>query len=204
MTPLSKILSFFPFFVILMISMSFLWLCISPGWLPGLALIFAIYGLPLLTYRIHQYFYPVKEGVSYLCGQEYSPWWGSHQIQWIYIAFSGWEKILRLIPGLFSVWLRLWGAKIGQGVYWNPEVEITDRGLLEVGDRAIIGHRVGIYAHVIKPKNNDLMLYVKKVKIGNHVFLGSASRLGPGVTLKDGVYIPVKTDILPNQIIDKS
>jgi acetyltransferase-like isoleucine patch superfamily enzyme len=93
----------------------------------------------------------------------------------------------------------LWGAKVGRNVYWTPGLEIADRGLLEIGDRVVIGHRVGIYSHIIKPRKQDLMLYVKKVKIGNDVFVGAGCHLAPGVVIKDGVYIPVATNLYLNQ-----
>ncbi len=199
MTLLSTILSLFPALVIFMALGSCFWLCFYPGMLGIAGLFFSLYGFPLLVYRIHEYFYPLKEGISYLGGQDYSPWWGSHQIQVLYIAFPALETLLRLIPGAFSLWLRLWGAKVGQGVYWTPHLEIADRGLLEIGDRVVFGHKIGIYAHAIKPRKADLMLYVKKVKIGNNVFLGAGSHLGPGVVIEDGTYLPVASNIYPNQ-----
>jgi acetyltransferase-like isoleucine patch superfamily enzyme len=202
MTILSTILSLFPTITILMTVASLLFICISPG-ISILAVIFSLYGFPLLVYRLHDIFYPVKEGISYLQGKEYSPWWGSHQIQVIYIAFPALETILRLIPGAFSLWLRLWGAKVGTGVYWTPKLEISDRSLIEIGDRVIFGHGIGIYCHAIKPKNNDLMLYIKKVKIGNNVFIGGGSRLAPGVIIEDKTYIPVTTDLYPNTKIEE-
>lgn len=203
MTPLSIILSFFPAFVIAIAAASFLWMCSSPGIIRILVFLFSLYGLPLLVYRIHKHFYPLKEGISYLRRPAYSPWWGSHQIQAIYIAFPVLESLLRLIPGAFSLWLRLWGAKVGRGVNWMPNFEIADRGLIEIGDRVVMGHRVGIYSHVIKPKNDDLLLYVKTVKIGHEVFIGSGSRLGPGVGIAHGTYIPVTTDLFPNTKVDR-
>lgn len=203
MTFLSVILSFFPAIVILIAVSSFLWLCFSPGIFSILSLLFSLYGFPLLVYRIHQLFYPIKEGISYLGTKEYSPWWGSHQIQVIYIAFPALETLLRLIPGAFSIWLRLWGAKVGKSVYWTPQLEISDRGLVEIGDRVIFGHGIGIYSHIIKPKKNDLMLYVKKVKIGTNVFLGAWNHVGPGVAVEDATYVPVATHLYPNKKFSK-
>ena len=199
LTLLSTLLSCFPALVILMAGACFLWMCFSPGIFSVASLLFSLYGFPLLVYRVHKYFYPVKEGISYLCGKEYSPWWGSHQIQAIYIAFPALEVLLRLIPGAFSSWLRFWGAKVGKGVYWTPQLEIADRGLIEIGDRVVFGHGVGLYSHAIKPKNQDLMLYVKKVKLGNNVFLGAWNHLGPGVIVEDSTYVPVATHLYPNK-----
>ncbi|MDZ8263638.1 DapH/DapD/GlmU-related protein [Nostoc sp. ChiQUE01b] len=159
----------------------------------------SIYGLPVLVYRLHEWVYPVREGISYLQNKEYNSWWGSHQIQAIYIAIPALEAVLRLIPGVFSCWLRLWGAKVGRDVYWTPGLEIADRSLLEIGDRVVIGHRVGIYSHIIKPRKQNLMLYVKKVKIGSNVFVGAGSHLAPGVVIGDGSYLPAASNLYPNQ-----
>lgn len=199
MTVISTILLFFPSIVLMLTGASLVYFAYSPGVLSVFAILFSLYGLPVLVYWLHQWIYPVPEGVSYLRSKEHSPWWGSHQIQVIYIAIPALEAVLRLIPGVFSIWLRLWGARIGRNVYWTPGLEIADRGFLEIGDRVVIGHRVGIYPHVIKPRKQDLMLYVKKVKIGNDVFLGAGSRLAPGVVIQDGTYVPVETDFYPNQ-----
>ncbi|MBN4004348.1 DapH/DapD/GlmU-related protein [Nostoc sp. LPT] len=199
MTVISNIILFFPTFILLLTGAAIVYLAYSPNIFSILAVFLCIYGLPVLVYRLHEWVYPVREGISYLQGKEYSPWWGSHQIQVIYIAIPVLEAVLRLIPGVFSCWLRLWGAKVGRDVYWTPGLEIADRGLLEIGDRVVIGHRVGIYSHIIKPRKQNLMLYVKKVKIGSNVFVGAGSHLAPGVVIGDGSYLPAATNLYPNQ-----
>jgi hypothetical protein len=200
MTFLSILLAFFPALVMLMALISFLSICSCPNPFNVALLLFSLYVFPVLIYRIHHHFYPIQEGISYLCGKEYSPWWGSHQIQVIYITFPFLEAALRLIPGVFSLWLRLWGSKVGKNVYWTPQLEIADRGLLEIGDRVVFGYGVAISSHVIKPRKNDLMLYVKKIRIGNDVFLGAKSGFGPGVTIENGNFVPVLSQIYPNKI----
>ncbi|MEH2073206.1 MAG: acyl transferase [Nostoc sp.] len=199
MTVISKILSFFPTFILLLTGAAIIYLAYSPNIFSILAVLLSIYGLPVLVYRLHEWVYPVREGISYLLGEEYSPWWGSHQIQVIYIAIPVLEAVLRLIPGVFSCWLRLWGAKVGRDVYWTTRLEIADRSLLEIGDRVVIGHGVGIYCHIIKPRKQNLMLYVKKVKIGSNVFVGAGSNLAPGVVVADDSYLPAATKLYPNQ-----
>jgi acetyltransferase-like isoleucine patch superfamily enzyme len=199
MTFLSTILLFFPTFILVLTGGAIVYLAYSPSIFSILAVLLSIYGLPLLVYRLHQWVYPVQEGISYLLGKEYSPWWGSHQIQVMYIAIPVFEAVLRLIPGAFSFWLRLWGAKVGRDVYWTPGLEIADRGLIEIGDRVVMGHRVGISSHVIKPRKQNLMLYVKKVKIGNDVFVGAGSVLAPGVVISDRTFLQAATNLYPNQ-----
>lgn len=199
MTILSTILLFFPTLILLLTGSVIVYFIYFHNLFCIFAIFLFIYGLPLLVYHLHEKFFPIKQKVSYLIGKKYNPWWGSHQIQVIYIAIPVLESGLRLIPGVFSLWLRLWGSKIGKNVYWTPGLEIADRGLLEIGDNVVMGHRVGISSHVIKPRKQNLMLYVKKVKIGNHVFVGAASNIAPGVVINDGQFIAVNTILLPNQ-----
>ncbi|MFN6480581.1 acyl transferase [Nostoc sp. DedQUE07] len=199
MTVLSKILLFFPGFILLLTGAAIVYLAYSPNIFSILGVFLSIYGLPVLVYRLHEWVYPVREGISYLQDKEYNSWWGSHQIQVIFIAIPALEAVLRLIPGVFSCWLRLWGAKVGRDVYWTPGLEIADRSLLEIGDRVVIGHRIGIYSHVIKPRKQNLMLYVKKVKIGSNVFVGAGSNLAAGVVIAEGSYVPAVSNLYPNQ-----
>ena len=47
-----------------------------------------------------------------------------------------------------------------------------------------------------------MMLYVRAIRIGNDVFIGAGSRIGPGVVIDDGVYLPILTDLYVNQKVD--
>ncbi len=205
MTRLSQLLALFPGLMVGIVSLLFIWSCSANSLLIGLlrfgCLLSVLYGFPLLVYRIHCQFHPVSEGVSYLKGEQYSPWWGAHQIQSIYIAFPALETVLRLVPGVFSAWLRLWGSQIGEQVYWGAIGEIAERGLLKVGDRALIGHRVGFYAHIIKPKRNNLLLYVKAIEIGEDAFVGSGSCIGAGVVLTPRAYLEAGSEVHPNKTV---
>lgn len=202
MTLLSKLFSFFPSLILGLAATSLLYGLWQHTWWGLFLCLFFIYGLPVLTYRIHSHLYPLKSGISYLQGEEYSPWWSSHQLQLIYIAFPTLETILRLVPGLFSCWLRLWGAQIGQHIYWTPGLEIADRGLLSIGNRVVFGHRVGMSSHIIKPRRGNLMLYLKPITIGDGSFIGAGSYIGPGVTVAAGSFLAASSELYPNQTIN--
>ena len=199
MTVLSRFLSFFPLIALLGICASLVAFIITPSVLTLVTLAFAVYGLPLCVFRLLHVLFPITEGFSHLDERRYSPWWGSHQTQAIYIAIPQLEAVLRLIPGAFSGWLRLWGSRVGASVYWTPRVEIVDRNLLDIGDRVIFGDKVECWAHVIKPKDGRLSLYVKRVQIGHNVFLGAGSRIGPGASIADGASVPILAILFPNQ-----
>jgi hypothetical protein len=203
MTFKSIFFSFFPVLILLFSLICLLLLCLSKTLLQvtiALSLLFfTLYLLPLLTYRLHQCRYPIQPGITYLQGTEYSPWWGSHQIQVIYIILPVLERILQVIPGAFSLWLRLWGAEVGANVYWTPQVEIADRGLLKIGNNVVFGYQVRLFSHVVKPRKGNLMLYVKSIEIGDNVFVGAGCNIGPGVKIEDGAILPVASQLYPNQ-----
>ena len=140
--------------------------------------------------------WPLAEGRSRIDAPGYSPWWGGHQCQVMYTAFPALEAALRLVPGVYSAWLRLWGSRVGRGVYWTPLVEITDRALLEVGDGVVFGHRVACYAHLDQAaRATGSSLYVRRIRIGDGALLGAGSRLGPGAHIDAGVALPLLTDV---------
>jgi hypothetical protein len=159
-----------------------------------------LYLLPPFCFRLHQILAPLREGLHSLDTPGYSPWWGSLQLQNIYNAMPALEAILRIIPGCYSAWLRLWGSKIGGGVVWTPQVEISDRSLLEIGDRVVFGHKVALFAHVVdKRPKRGFRLFLNRIRIGDDVFLGAGSRLGPGADIADGTRLPILTDVYVNE-----
>ena len=194
----SKIMALFPLSVYILLLASVLNLCLSPSVINLLLPLFVLYLYPVMMFRIMNIFAPLKEGTFDIMKKGYSPWWGSHMMQSIY--FAPWlEAILRTIPGVYSFWLRLWGAKVGKNIYWTPNIEVDDRPLLEIGDNCIVGHKLHFIPHIITPRDGIMSLYIKKIKIGKSCFLGAGSRLGPGVMIDDNTSIPILTDGQINQ-----
>lgn len=70
MTLLSKLLALFPGLVITLALSCVIFWAMTRAWWWLLLLLLIIYGLPLLTYRIHQLFYPLQPGLSYLVGKK--------------------------------------------------------------------------------------------------------------------------------------
>lgn len=202
MSAMGRVMSFYPALILSLSAALILWFACTPSPVQPVALILIVYLLPPITLRIHEIFFPLREGLSKLSDPKYSHWWGAHQIQLVYIALPQLEALLRLVPGLYSAWLRLWGSRVGRKVYWTPNVEITDRSLLEIGDRVVFGHKCKMLGHAIKPKGGAAILYLRAIKIGHDVFIGAGSRVGPGAVISDGSYLPVLTDVYINQEIE--
>jgi len=163
-----------------------------------LGAVLAVYVVPVAVYRLFIKLHPLDLGLSNMAERRFSPWWASHQIQLLYTAVPILEAVLRMIPGAYSAWLRLWGSKIGSAVYWTPRMEIHDRGLLDVGDRVVFGHKVELYGHTVTPKRDRLLLYTGLVAVGPGAFVGAGSRLAPGVVIEPGAVVPILTDLYMN------
>lgn len=191
MTLKSRLAAFFPLLLLTIIGYSALKLSV-------LGALAAVYLLPVVCYRLFVIAYPLEPGLSNLAEKRFSPWWASHQIQLIYTAVPALEAVLRMIPGAYSIWLRLWGSRIGSSVYWTPRMEIHDRGLLHIGDGVVFGHKVELYGHTVTPKRQRLLLYTGLVTVGAGAFVGAGSRLAPGVVVEPGAVVPILTDLYMN------
>lgn len=152
-----------------------------------------IYLLPLILYRIHFVFFPFTDGYWVLSEKKYNPWWASHMFQYPFIALPWLESLIHFVPGLYSIWLRAWGSKIGKAVFWTPRVEVIDRGLIEVGDYAIFGHISALCSHMVADIDGKPALVIKTIKIGDKAFIGADSQLGPGATVPSRTKLKPKT-----------
>ena len=154
-----------------------------------------IYLLPVLLFRLHTFFFPLRKGITDLSQPTYSPWWTGHQMQMLFMAVPALESLLHLIPGLFSLWLRMWGSKIGQRVHWTPRVEIVDRSLIEIGDNAVMGHLSILCSHLVTPIDGRASLIIQKVRIGKRAVVGGKVGLGPGSIVNDGELVRFGTTL---------
>jgi hypothetical protein len=166
--------------------------------------VLSIYLVPLAAYRMHERAHPLVEGRSHIAGGPYSPWWGGHQIQLVFIAFPVLETALRLVPGLFSLWLRAWGSKVGARVYWTPALRLGDRALLDVGDDVIFGYDVGISSHLVKKTRKNVLLFVKRVTLGSGAFIGAGAIIGPGAVVEEGAILDAGVHIYPNARVGRT
>lgn len=155
----------------------------------------SLYLFPVVIFRLHNIFWPLREGIFDIAAKSYSPWWASYQFQFLFIAFPFLETPWHFIPGGFSCWLRLWGSKIGTNVLWTPRVEVIDRGLLNVGSNVVVGHIAAFCCHAIMPRKNRMVLFVKKISIGDNSFIGADGQFGPGASVPAGELVKPKARV---------
>lgn len=195
MSIVGRLISYFPLVYFCLLVACLIWLAVSRSIFPAFAFLAITYVLPPLLFRFHDVLFPLRDGSVRLDQPEYAPWWGSHQLQLPYEAVPALEAILRIIPGAYSVWLRLWGSQIGSGVHWTPSLELIDRSRLVVGDSVVFGHKVAIYPHIIRMKGGAMHLTLRKVEIGSDVFVGAGASIGPGARIPSGSVLPLRAEV---------
>jgi hypothetical protein len=163
--------------------------CLAPAWL----LI-----IPPIVVRLLLAIRPLPETDIPIGSQPFLRWWFTSQWQVIFNRLPWIEEIIRLVPGLYAVWLRLWGAKVGELVYWTPGFRILDRSLLNVGDRVVYGVGVKIAPHIImRDRDGQLVLRVATVRIGDEALVGAYSLLLAGSWIGPGEASPGKLELAP-------
>lgn len=165
--------------------------------------LFVTYLLAPLLFRLLNYFYPLTEGTDFIGLNEKTGnmWIIAYHLQSTYLSFPSIERILIALPGLFSMWLRLWGSRIGKNVVWTPRVDIVDRTSLDIGDFVFVGDKTYISAHLIQRKDQRLQLLHKKVKIGNKVLIGFSTEFGPGARINENEMLPALSKAFMGRII---
>lgn len=168
-------------------------------WSAGL-LIFVIYFLPPLVQRIMFRWAPLKYGVACIDGRAFCPWLASHNIQAFYDALPFLESLLRVFPGFYSMWLRMWGSRVGYGVEWPVRMDVLDRQLMDIGNRVVFSREVELAAHVRqKMEGAGSRVLVRPVRIGSYAFIGAGARIGPGATAPHSANVPAMAVVGVNE-----
>lgn len=195
MTLLGRLIGYFPLMHVIAIAWSLIAFLQHPNLLRLLLLLIIVYLIPPLLFRLYSLRFPVRSARWVLNAPTRCDWWIAHQLQMAYAAVPVFESLMRLVPGCYSAWLRLWGSRIGKRVHWTPLVEIVDRHMLCVGDDVVFGHRVICTSHVItKKENGDIILIQRPTRIGSGALLGAKSRIGPGVRIPDRSVVPYNAE----------
>jgi hypothetical protein len=147
--------------------------------------------VPPLVVRAATLIRPLPAGRVDIESRDFLVWWFSAQWQVVFTRLPFLEELLRLVPGLYSAWLRLWGARVGSFVYWSPGVAILDRPLVRIGSRVVFGIGVRLNGHVLAPgEDGKATLHIAPIWVGNDVLVGGYSLVLPGCRVADGEVTP--------------
>lgn len=191
MTGVNRLFSYFPLFMtVATLSALGVFAQWPNGW-SAFLLLFVLYLVPPMTLRILNRWAPIKPGVACIDGRKFCAWQAAHHIQAMYDALPFLESLLRVIPGFYSMWLRLWGSRIGYGVEWPVRMDVLDRNLMDIGNRVVFAREVELAAHVRKKQEGQgSRVLVRQVHIGSYAFIGAGSRIGPGASVPHNANVP--------------
>lgn len=176
-------ISYFSFFLALSVGcVAYLpWMVL--GWRLCWAVLF-LYLLPPLLARLILFAAPCRLGIIDIHSNDFIKWWALFNLQVIFCRLPFLEELLRLIPGIYGPWLRLWGAKIGRLTYWAPGLKILDRSFVKIGDDVVFGADVRLNPHVMyKDQNGMLVLALDYVTLGDRTMIGGYSLFTAGTVI---------------------
>ncbi|HEV2472303.1 MAG TPA: WcaF family extracellular polysaccharide biosynthesis acetyltransferase [Chthonomonadales bacterium] len=102
------------------------------------------------------------------------------------------------------VLLRLFGARIGQGVIFKPSVNVKSPWLLEVGDHTWIGERVWLDSYFpIRIGSHVCVSQDAYLCTGNHDWTDPSFALKEGrIVIEDGAWIGARATLLPGAHVE--
>jgi hypothetical protein len=167
-----------------------------------LRLLFALgwlYLLPPLAGRAAIVLFGMPQGES--LSQEsraYRVWWFLTQLQVLFNRFPALEEALRMVPGLYALWLNLWGARVSALVYWGQGALVADRQALRIAPAVVVGARSILTGHLAtKDERGEFRVTLAPVEIGRGVVIGGYAGIGPGCRIDAGEEVPAASYLRP-------
>ncbi len=154
--------------------------------------------LPPILSRLVLSVRPLPEGDLGIGAPGFFVWWFLFQLQVLFCRLPMLEETMRLIPGLYSAWLRIWGSRIGRCVYWSAGTAVLERSLLEIGDFVVVGAGVRLNGHVLGQGSltpagggaDGLRLLLGRIRIGDRALIGGYSLITAGAVVPAGAITP--------------
>ena len=155
------------------------------GWRLGAA-VAVLYLIPPIVARCILKLWPIREGRIAMPSRDYFVWWLVLNLQIVFCRLPFLEELMRIVPGAYSAWLRLWGARIGSFTYWAAGLRILDRSFLDIGNGVAFGAGVRLNPHVVaKNEDGSMELMLATVHIGDRAIIGGYGLLTAGTRVAD-------------------
>jgi len=128
----------------------------------------------------------------------YRVWWVLTQLQVPFNRLPALEEALRLVPALYPAWIALWGGRLSARSYVSPGVVITDRWLVSVGPKAVLGYRAVLLGHyVTRGEDGRWRLSLAMPVVGEAALVGGEAGVGPGAEVRAGAVLPTGRRLPP-------
>lgn len=164
----------------------------------ALFLLFWIYIVPPALGRFVLTLFGRPTGAFTQDMQGYRVWWTLTQLQMLFNRMPFLEEALRLAPGLYALWISLWGGRLSPLAFIGPGALITDRYLIEVDRGAVIGMNAALAGHMVtRDDQGRWRVLVAAPRVEAEAIMGGASGLGPGAVLSAGAMLPTGRRVGP-------
>ena len=201
MTSADRLFSYFPLLMTVLLLAALGVFAQWPSLWSAMLVLFVIYFVPPMAQRVMLRWAPLKQGICQIDGRTFSAWLASHHIQAFYDALPYLESLLRVFPGFYSMWLRMWGSRVGYGVEWPVRMDVLDRSLMDIGNRVVFSREVELVAHVRKKTDGGRSrVLVRTVRIGSYAFIGAGARVGAGASVPSNASVPEMAVVGVNEV----
>jgi hypothetical protein len=157
-----------------------------------------IYLLPPVVSRITLTAFGRPAGRATLETRAYRVWWFLTQWQMIFNRLPWLEELLRLVPGLYPLWIGLWGGRLSQFAFVSPGVLITDRYLVDVRRGAVLGVKCTLAGHLaLRDEGGRFVVLIGAPIVEAEAIVGGEAGLGPGATVRAGHTLPAGRRVAP-------
>lgn len=124
-------------------------------------------------------------------------WWLLLQLQMPFNRLPWLEELLRLVPGLYPLWLNLWGARVHPASFWAPGAKMLDRPYLEIGSGCVIGSETLMSGHLARREAGRFLVDLETIVLGAGAVIGARSSIGPGCVVGPGETLAATTRLAP-------
>ncbi|MEN8180719.1 MAG: hypothetical protein ABFS39_19150 [Pseudomonadota bacterium] len=172
---------------------------LAEGLLAGLGLFTALlYTVPPLLGRLLILLFgkPQGRGIPQH-SRAFRVWWLLLQLQMPFNRLPWLEELLRLVPGLYPLWLNLWGARVHPATFWAPAARTLDRPYVETGYASVIGTDTLMSGHLARRENGRFLVDVDTIVIGAGAVIGARTSIGPGCVIGPGETLAATTRLAP-------
>ncbi len=140
---------------------------------------------------------PAGRGITQ-SNRAFKVWWFLTQWQNVFNRLPLFDELLRLVPGLYPLWLNAWGGHVSLFSYWAPGARILDRYLVHIETGAVIGVGAGLSGHsVVLDAHGAYRVDIAAPFVGAGAVMGVQSGLGPGSALAAGTLLPARRFVRP-------
>jgi hypothetical protein len=99
---------------------------------------------------------------------DFKVWWVLLRLQMPFNRLPWLEELLRMVPGLYPLWLNLWGARVHPATFWAPGARIIDRPYVSIGYGSVIGTGALLSGHLARTEDGP---YGANTRTSRMVFL---------------------------------